>query len=283
VLKKRRVHTHVELHKRFDPLYADALTKSASATDFGHLTHFHGYMSQPRSQLQTFAAWAGRSSDISYYLNSHHVDVLLGMALPQGLLPTTVAAVGARGVASRELPSAPSTIEDAITLTICLRDEATGRAASGVLTSCWTAPRSDVHSQQRFFAVGSAGQIEIDQARRGYSHATDERGYTSVNPLFMKYSAAPDGSFDGALGYGYRSIAHFVRASAWGATEDVSRLAPLDSPAVEWATAILQAGRISLDAGGARVTLGRGSQGRITLTLDTPAPDSTSAKRARSS
>ena len=39
-------------------------------------------MSQPKHQLQTFKAWAGKSSDISYYLNSHHVDfhewVMLG-------------------------------------------------------------------------------------------------------------------------------------------------------------------------------------------------------------
>ena len=32
------------------------------------------YISQPKHQLDTFKSWAGRSSDISYYLNSHHVD-----------------------------------------------------------------------------------------------------------------------------------------------------------------------------------------------------------------
>jgi D-galacturonate reductase len=31
-------------------------------------------MSQPKYQLATFRGWAGRSSDISFYLNSHHVD-----------------------------------------------------------------------------------------------------------------------------------------------------------------------------------------------------------------
>jgi hypothetical protein len=29
---------------------------------------------QPKQQLQTFKDWAGKSSDISYYLNSHHID-----------------------------------------------------------------------------------------------------------------------------------------------------------------------------------------------------------------
>ena len=31
-------------------------------------------MSQPKRQLETFRSWAGKSSDISYYLNSHHID-----------------------------------------------------------------------------------------------------------------------------------------------------------------------------------------------------------------
>jgi D-galacturonate reductase len=32
-------------------------------------------MSQPKTQLDTFKSWAGVESDISYYLNSHHVDI----------------------------------------------------------------------------------------------------------------------------------------------------------------------------------------------------------------
>lgn len=32
-------------------------------------------MSQPKFQLETFKSWAGIDSDISYYLNSHHIDV----------------------------------------------------------------------------------------------------------------------------------------------------------------------------------------------------------------
>jgi hypothetical protein len=34
-------------------------------------------MSQPKFQLETFKSWAGIDSDISYYLNSHHIDVSL--------------------------------------------------------------------------------------------------------------------------------------------------------------------------------------------------------------
>lgn len=32
-------------------------------------------MAQPKVQLDTFKAWAGLSSDINYYLNSHHIDI----------------------------------------------------------------------------------------------------------------------------------------------------------------------------------------------------------------
>lgn len=60
-------------HKRYDPAYSDAKMRSANIGDFSFFT---SYMSQPKSQLETFRAWAGIDSDISYYLNSHHVSSL---------------------------------------------------------------------------------------------------------------------------------------------------------------------------------------------------------------
>lgn len=45
--------------------------------------------------------------------------------------------------------------------------------------------------------------MNVDQAHRGYSMASDADGYRSVNPLFMKYTPT-DGRFSGQLGYGYR-------------------------------------------------------------------------------
>ena len=59
-----------QVHKRFDPIYADARDRIASLGDF---SFYSAYMSQPKTQLDTFRAWAGKSSDISYYLNSHHI------------------------------------------------------------------------------------------------------------------------------------------------------------------------------------------------------------------
>ena len=41
----------------------------------GKFNFFTSYMSQPKFQLETFKAWAGLGSDISYYLNSHHIGL----------------------------------------------------------------------------------------------------------------------------------------------------------------------------------------------------------------
>jgi len=56
----------VEVHKRFDPIYTDARDRIQK---MGGFSYMNAYMSQPKHQLETFRAWAGKSSDISYYLN----------------------------------------------------------------------------------------------------------------------------------------------------------------------------------------------------------------------
>lgn len=81
------VYVYIEHHKRYDPAYADAKYKAEKLGDFNY---FYSYMSQPKSQLETFKAWAGIDSDISYYLNSHHVDICDSMASPQGFVPVKV-------------------------------------------------------------------------------------------------------------------------------------------------------------------------------------------------
>jgi D-galacturonate reductase len=80
---EKNVLVSVEYHKRWDPMYADARERIRSLGDFGF---FQSFMSQPKFQLQTFSQWAGTASDISYYLNSHHVDfhcwAMQGIARP---------------------------------------------------------------------------------------------------------------------------------------------------------------------------------------------------------
>ncbi|WP_168563988.1 Gfo/Idh/MocA family protein [Crateriforma spongiae] len=235
----------MEVHKRWDPIYADARDRIRNLGSFGF---FHAYMSQPKSQLDTFRSWAGKSSDISYYLNAHHID-FLNWSIGSMATPVSVPGSAATGFAKGH----GIDTEDTITLTVdwAMKDgTATGTA---VFTSSWIAPKSDVHSQQRFFYMGHQGEVTVDQAHRGYGVATDGRGFQSVNPLFMKYTPDAEGRFAGQTGYGYRSIEAFVQAAIkirrGHATPDDfhGRLATAkDTINV---TAILQAGRRSLDTG----------------------------------
>jgi D-galacturonate reductase len=45
----------------FDPVYSDAKARAAT---LGEFNFFNAWMSQPKSQLETFRAWAGKDSDI---------------------------------------------------------------------------------------------------------------------------------------------------------------------------------------------------------------------------
>lgn len=249
----------IEVHKRWDPIYADARDRIRALGDF---SHFSAYMSQPKAQLDTFRNWAGAASDVSYYLNAHHVDFTVH-ALDGIARPLAVRAAAAEGVAQDRGVAA----EDIITLTVEWENLSSGRPATAVYTASWIAPPSDVHSQQRFHYIGHKGEINVDQARRGYGVATDDDGFRSPNPLFMRYAPDAAGRFAGRNAYGYQSIEAFVHAarsiragetapSDWrGALAVAADTAPV--------TAILEAGRRSLDANGRRVVLRRQNEGAV--------------------
>ena len=244
--EEKGVLVAMEVHKRWDPVYTDARDRIRSLGDF---SFFSSYMSQPKSQLDTFRAWAGKSSDISYYLNAHHIDFNL-WAVSEFARPLSVHASATTGFAQRQdIPT-----EDTITLTVGWENLASGNKATGVYTASWIAPKSDVHSQQRFFYMGHQGEVSVDQAHRGYTLATDAAGYSSANPLFMKYTPDADGIFAGQGGYGYRSIEDFVEAAAAIRAGEATvqsfegKLATVQETSL--VTAVLEAGRRSLDDGG---------------------------------
>lgn len=249
----------MEVHKRWDPLYTDARDRIRNLGDF---SFFQSYMSQPKSQLNTFRAWAGKSSDISYYLNAHHIDFNV-WSVAHRARPTVVRASAATGVAhSMDIPT-----EDTITLTVDWENIKSGNRATAIYTSSWIAPKADVHSQQRFFFMGHSGEVTIDQAHRGYSLAVDDEGFSSPNPLFMKFTPDADGYFSGQSGYGYRSIEVFLRAA-----EEVrqGRAEPDDfngklatASDTLLCTAILEAGRRSLDAGGKAISIDYDNEGVV--------------------
>jgi len=256
--EERDVLVAMEVHKRWDPIYVDARDRIRELGDF---SFFQSYMSQPKSQLDTFRAWAGKSSDISYYLNAHHVDFHC-WAAGGFARPVRVRASAATGAA--EAKGIPA--EDTITLLVDWLNDS-GSRGTAVYTSSWIAPKSDVHSQQRFFYMGHDGEATVDQAHRGYTLATDAEGYRSANPLFMKYAPDAQGRFTGQSGYGYRSFEDFIDAArAIGAGEAapkdyVGRLATVQETV--WTTAVLDAGRRSLDSDGAPVDLEYDGGGKL--------------------
>lgn len=142
---KNGVFVYIEHHKRYDPTYSDARAKAKTLGDFNY---FYSYMSQPKSQLETFKAWAGKESDISYYLNSHHIDVCESMV--PDYIPVRVNASASKGVAV-DLGCSPET-EDTITLLVeWTKKSDPSKIATGVYTSSWTAPqKAGVHSNQYF-------------------------------------------------------------------------------------------------------------------------------------
>ena len=258
--EKHNVLVAMEVHKRWDPIYADARDRIRGLGDF---SFFQSYMSQPKSQLETFRSWAGKSSDISYYLNAHHID-FHAWSIRHMARPLSVHASAASGVATAQTINT----EDTITLTVDWENFQSGNRGTAVYTSSWIAPRSDVHSQQRFFYMGHEGEVTVDQAHRGYSIATDQFGYASANPLFMKYEPNAEGDFAGQSGYGYKSIATFIEAAV--AIREDYNASPSDFhtqlatvQTTTYVTAILEAGRRSLDANGSVVTLEYDETGKI--------------------
>lgn len=264
---KHEVLVAGELHKRWDPFYADASDRISSG-GLGPLCYYYAYMAQPKSQLSTFSAWINDgSTDISYYLNSHHIDFLCNALTANRIQakPVKVYAAASHGLANsylntnHPLPAAttqpPYDIDDSITLTTTWHDDATGHTGIAVFTSCWTAPlKPDAHTQQTQHYIGTTGELHVDQAHRGYKMTQDATGVASPNPLFFKYTADRDGRFAGQSCYGYGSFEVFIRAASrvnGGEGLDAVRrsVVSVDSKAAVYNTAILEAGRKSLKEG----------------------------------
>lgn len=248
--KKTGVYVYIEHHKRYDPAYADAKYKSQKLGDFNY---FYSYMSQPKSQLETFKAWAGIDSDISYYLNSHHVDICDSMVAPQGFVPVKVSASAAKGIATG-LGCVDAT-EDTITVLVTWQKRGDpSKIATGVYTASWTAPqKAGVHSNQYFHYMAAGGEVRINQAKRGYDVADDTAGQLMwYNPFYMKYAPDEEGNFNGQSGYGYVSFEKFVdgctavnNGSLKPEDLDARGLPTLKNTIAT--TAILEAGRRSID------------------------------------
>merc|ERR1719491_1812236 len=101
--------------------------------------------------------------------------------------------------------------------------------------------------------MGQEGEVTVDQCHRGYFVAEDGVPFASHNPLFWKPTPS-DGKFAGQRTYGYISFEGFVDAvlevnSGKKKVSDFDGTLPTISTIVG-TTAILEAGRLSLDQGG---------------------------------
>ena len=104
------------------------------------------------------------------------------------------------------------------------------------------------------------GEVTADQCHRGYTLASDETdGLASLNPLYIRNVPDTKGCYCGQSGYGYVSFERFVRAAAEinsgiRTPDDFDDELPTGR-VTEAVTAILEAGRLSLDNQGSKVAL----------------------------
>jgi D-galacturonate reductase len=144
--------------------------------------------------------------------------------------------------------------EDTITLLVdWVKVDDESKRGTAVYTASWAAPlKAGVHSEQYFHCMFAEGEVRINQARRGYSIVEDDIGTTNYNPFYMKYSPDEDGFFDAQRGYGYISFEKFIDAARRvnAGTNSAADFEGKGLPTIKdtvLTTAILQAGRISLD------------------------------------
>ncbi|PSR72404.1 hypothetical protein PHLCEN_2v11747 [Hermanssonia centrifuga] len=179
--RKHNVICFVEHHKRFDPVYSDAKVRAQA---LGECNFFSAWMSQPKSQLETFRAWAGKDSDISYYLSSHHIDIHCWI-MQGNAIPTRVVASAATGIATSEPYNCVPQTEDTITLLVDWQSlKSSKHRSTAVYTASWTAPmKAGVHSAQHWYYMAEKGEVNVDQAHRGYDIVLDDTGKTYYNPF----------------------------------------------------------------------------------------------------
>jgi len=169
-------------------------------------------------------------------------------------VPTRVVASAATGIATSEPYNCVPQTEDTITLLVDWQSiKSPKHKGTAVYTASWTAPlKSGVHSAQHWYYMGEKGDINVDQAHRGYDVTVDDTGKSWSNPFYMKYSPSESGHFDGQRGYGYISIEKFIDA-ARSVNAKQSKPEDYDTTGLPTiantvlTTAILNAGRISLD------------------------------------
>ena len=100
-------------------------------------------------------------------------------------VPTRVVASASQGIANGPPYNCVEKTEDTITLLVDWQSTKSERHRStAVYTASWTAPQnSGVHSAQHWYYMAEKGEINVDQAHRGYDIVNDDTGKTYYNPF----------------------------------------------------------------------------------------------------
>ena len=256
IAKQHDVLGAVDVHKRYDTVYADARQQiRGQLQKHGRFTSLQAHMTIEKKRLD-HVPWAGKSSDVSYYLNSHHIDWHV-WTMEDIARPVKVYATAAQGIANNPPHNLPT--EDMIILTVDWENFSDPKNNGiAVYIAGWVDPTSDVYTEQGFKINVPGYKIDADQSRRGYMTSEDGPGIKSLNPFYMKYTPNEGGYFDSS-GYGCLCIAAFIEAigqilNKQKTVKDYDKTLPTIARTTQM-TAILEAGRESLDAGGVPVSI----------------------------
>lgn len=249
----------VEYHKRWDPVYRDALERLTICPTTDAVSYFYSWMSQPKRQVTGAFSQHLHSTDINFYLNSHHVDFHCLVMKRLGYVPISVSAVGSNGILNKNdfIKSNHPSIHDSITLLVTFKRKKNSglieETCAAVYSAAWSSPdASPVYSAQEWHALANGVEIRVNQGRRGYEIANDKTdSFSFVNPLFFRYGRDEKGNFDGEFCYGYKILEDFILACH--SINNHINNSPLDSkfPLLTneeclWTTMILEGGQRSL-------------------------------------
>lgn len=192
----------VEFHKRYDEGNLYARQAIADGQIGQPLYAVIQYSQRIVIPTEVFRGWAARSN-IFQYLAVHYVDQMWFLT---GYRPHRASAVGIRHVlASRGIET-----WDSVHATVEWQTPAGGTFISQFNVN-WIDPNTTTAmSDQKYFIVGSAGRLELDQKHRGIELIRQDQMPVSVNPYFSEFFPRLDDDTQRFSGYGYQSIRSFI-------------------------------------------------------------------------
>ncbi|MFW6107211.1 MAG: Gfo/Idh/MocA family oxidoreductase [bacterium] len=260
--RQKGAYVLTDYHKRHDRAVRAARTRVARG-DLGEMLCGHAWIEERREMpLHWFARWCDQSSPFEY-IGVHYADAYYFIT---GLLPRRLAAWGQKKL----LPAMGKDAFDAVQAAIEWEDG----SVLYVQTSWVLAEGHTALTKQGLQLTGTQGEYWADHKDRNCYFCTQEGGFEHYNPNFFRGYIHPDdpGRLE-YVGYGYESIAQGIgdvrrilaatRGLEPGEALErrrqlLAELEPvraLPSQALV-GTAINEAVRLSIDAGGAYVTFG---------------------------